>query len=49
MKVKLDTKKHPIGHQFTVVKCEKCGVFYEPYGKEHKCKATKGKRCEDDR
>lgn len=21
---------HPFNHQFTVVKCEKCGEFYEP-------------------
>ena len=43
MKVKLDVDKnrHPVGHQFTVVQCEKCGVFYEPYGKEHKCKKDK--------
>ena len=43
MKVKLDVDKnrHPVGHQFTVVQCEKCGVFYEPYGKEHKCKKNK--------
>ena len=41
-KVKMDVRKYPIGNQFTVVQCEKCGVFYEPYGKEHKCR--KGKR-----
>ena len=37
-KIVLDTKKYPPEHQFTVVKCEKCGYFYEPYGKAHKCK-----------
>lgn len=37
-KVKFDVRKHPPGHQFTVVQCEKCGAFYEPYGKEHNCK-----------
>jgi len=38
MKVKLDIRKYPIGQQLTVVKCEKCGIYYEPYGKEHKCR-----------
>lgn len=42
MKVKMDVdKKRVFGREFTAVKCEKCGVFYEPYGKEHKCKAVK--------
>ena len=36
--VNLDVCNYPIGHQFTVVKCDKCGYFYEPYEKEHKCK-----------
>lgn len=37
-KIILDTKKYPKEHLFTVVKCEQCGCFYEPYEKEHKCK-----------
>lgn len=37
-KVKFDVNRYPIGHEFTVVQCEYCGKFYEPCGKEHKCK-----------
>ena len=41
MKLKLDVRKYPPGHVFTVVQCEKCDVYYEPYGKIHKCKKGK--------
>ena len=45
MKIKLDIKKYPMGHYITVVQCEKCSVFYEPYGKIHKCKKITAKSC----
>lgn len=38
-KIKLDVSNYPSGHQFTVVKCEHCGVYFEPCGKPHKCKS----------
>lgn len=37
-RVKLDIYDYPDGHEFTVVPCEYCGTYYEPGGKEHKCK-----------
>lgn len=36
--MKLDIYDYPDGHEFTVVPCEYCGTYYEPGGKEHKCK-----------
>lgn len=40
-KLKMDIRWNPHKLRYTVVECEKCGVFYEPYGKEHKCKKRK--------
>lgn len=37
-KIVFDTYNYPPGHQFTVVQCEYCGAYYEPFGKEHVCK-----------
>lgn len=37
-RVKLDIYDYPDGHELTVVPCEYCGTYYEPGGKEHKCK-----------
>lgn len=37
MKVEMDISKHSPGNVFKIVQCKRCGVYYEPDGKKHKC------------